>query len=270
MTWCGDDSERIRRLLYGEPGSWSVEAPRGGDKPRRRQARFAIGALISVCAGALFGSCGEREAAVFVGISVLAASGWWRRRQRAAHLKAAAFERDYPVLLVALASAVRTGLDPLAAVIESARLFPPDSPLRAELDQLRRGIERGATEEGAIARFGEASGHPDVKLFRSAFLLARREGASLGECLHRLAKVTRQRQSFRRKIRSAVAMQKLSAFGIVGCAFVIGVFQWVTNPSAVSLAAAHPVGSLALGGGVGLMVIGLGWMLHLVRGRIES
>jgi len=190
-------------------------------------------------------------------------------RSRRARFKAAEnFERDYPALLVALASAVRTGLDPLVALMNARELFPAESPVRWELERVVEEIERGVPEERAIAAFGATSGHPDVPLFRNAFLLARREGSSLGECLHRLAKVTRQRQSFRRKIRSAVAMQKLSAIGIAGCAVFIGVFQSITNPTGLAIALSSEVGRAALIGGAGLMMAGLVWMFQLVKARI--
>jgi tight adherence protein B len=182
--------------------------------------------------------------------------------------RAELFERDYPAFLLSLASGVRTGLDPLVALSSASEIFPEDSLIREETERIGRAIDRGDTEEKILADFGAAIDHPDISMFRAGFLLARRQGSSLGECLQRLARVTRQRQSFRRKIRSAVAMQKLSAFGIVLCTLTIGVIQALTNPSAIRGAWAHPVGNKALSAGCFLVLLGFCWMLRITRSRV--
>ena len=129
-------------------------------------------------------------------------------------------------------------------------------------------LERAVPEDVALQRFAITIAHPDIQLFRSTFVLARKEGASLAQCLRRLARVTRQRQSFRRKVRSSVAMQRLSAFGIAGCAIAILSIQVITNIDALRDAYADPLGSKALLAGGGLITIGIVWMLQLAKARI--
>jgi len=192
---------------------------------------------------------------------------YWRLSRRV-FTRAENFERDYTSLLLSLASAVRTGLDPLAALCHAHELFPQDTELAAELRLVNRGIERGLTEDEVIARFASSVNHPDLDLFRTAFLLARKEGASLGDSLQRLVRVTRNRQSFRRKIRTALATQKLSAIGIAGCAVAIGFLQFVSNHQALSLALNHPVAVKILIFGAALILFGLGWMLQLSREKL--
>jgi len=188
--------------------------------------------------------------------------------RRKSFVRAEAFERDYTAFLLSLASAVRTGLDPLTALLDSEKLFAQKSEVRREILRVKDGIERGLPEETVLQRFADSIAHPDVKLFRTAFILARREGSSLAECLQRLARVTRHRQSFRRKVRSAVAMQKLSSFGIAACTIVIGIIQATTNPDAFRLSLQHPLGVKLLGVGAVLIVGGLAWMLSMTRTRL--
>ena len=178
------------------------------------------------------------------------------------------FEKDYTALLLSLASSVKTGLDPLVALTQSYQLFAPKSEVRKELEILRRSIDSGMSEEGGIKQFAKTIDHPDIALFRSAFLLARREGSSLAECLQRLARVTRQRQSFRRKAKAAVAMQKLSSFAIVGCCGMIGVIQFVANPTGFQKSIHDPVGMKIMGTGVLLLFVGVGWMVRIAKARI--
>lgn len=178
------------------------------------------------------------------------------------------FDRDYTALLMSLASGIKTGLDPLLALTQSAQLFQKTSIMCAELESINTALQEGLSEDSAIARFGSRVRHPDIKLFRMAFALARKEGASLSYCLQRLARVTRQRQSFRRKTRGAVAMQKLSAFGIAGCTLLIGAIQGVTNRAALIEAFMHPIGRVLLI--LGLLLVGTGvfWMLKMAKIRV--
>ena len=187
---------------------------------------------------------------------------------RKAFKRAEGFERDYSTLLMSLASSVRTGLDPLVALCEMRHLFSEGSEMKQELIRLSEFIEKGGRENEAIALFAATIMHPDIQLFKTAFIIARKEGSSLASCLQRLAKVTRTRQSFRRKIRTSVAMQKLSVFGIAGCAIIIGLLQCLSNLQVVLRALAHPLGFKALVFSVSLIVLGLTWMLNLAKSRI--
>lgn len=178
------------------------------------------------------------------------------------------FEKDYTALLVSLASAIRSGIDPMAALMKSDVLFQPKAEVTKAIRKFRIQLEKGMSEEDAIQDFASDINHPDIDLFRSSFILARKEGSSIGECLHRLAKVTRQRQSFRRKVKAAVAMQKLSAFGISGCAVILTLMQYTANPKAMQMAMDHPVGSKIIITGIGLIFLGMIWMLNMTKNKL--
>ena len=182
--------------------------------------------------------------------------------------RAIAFEKDYPAFLLSLRSAVRTGHDPLIALEHSVALFPSDSVVRSEISKVVKAIEEGKTEDDAIGLFADTIPHPDVALFRTGFLLSRKQGSSLAPCLERLVKTTRQRQSFRRKIASAVAMQKLSSFGVAGCALFVPVMQFITAPDDLTAAFDHPVGGTVIVIGAGLVVFGFFWMLSMSRQKL--
>lgn len=277
--------ERAQRLL-GTPAE-GARADFHGDTPGDGAA-FGSGSFAEMCAHAGFGRkdlAALRARAVAVPVLLLIFSlvigkpvllllvpafffQQYLSLSRRVYKRAEAFEKDYTALLLSLASAVRTGLDPLIALSGSDKLFAPESEVAREVVKTRQGVEQGMVEEEALRKFASTIDHPDIGLFRTAFILARKEGASLGECLQRLARVTRQRQSFRRKVKSAVAMQKLSAFGIAGCTVAIGIIQWVGNPQAIITAFSHPVGFKLLIAGFTLVALGLIWMLRMARARI--
>jgi Flp pilus assembly protein TadB len=178
------------------------------------------------------------------------------------------FEKDYTALLLSLASSVKAGIDPGSALAQAEVLFTKSSEVAQELKRYNEVIHRGGSEHEALTAFGATIDHPDLALFKEAFALSRSEGSSLGETLYRLARVTRQRQSFRRKSKSAVAMQKLSAFGIIGCCSVVGIFQAVSNTKGFFETFQSPLGIKLFVIGMILIATGFIWMIRMTRVRI--
>ncbi len=184
------------------------------------------------------------------------------------HKRIKSFEQDYPAFLISLSSAIKSGKDPLLALMSVKELFLESSVLRKKIDEMLSLIQKGASEEEAIFSFAKDIKHPDIDLFRVAFILSRREGSGLYKPLKRLTKVTRQRQSFRRKTQGAVAMQKMSAFGILISGFFIALIQFIMNKNNFLLAFSDPLGlRLMLAGGV-FLLLGIVWMIYMVREKI--
>lgn len=200
----------------------------------------------------------------FMVFSVVFEGGLFRVKEAK---RISSFEQDYPTLLIYLATAIRTGQDPLVALSGAQKMFPMRSVIFSEIEKFTQNIERGRPEDDCLREFGRSVMHPDIALFRTAMILSRKEGSSISTCLQRLAKVTRQRQSFRRKIRSAVALQKVSAYAIAGCTALIGLIQFNANPDVVRNAWSHPAGSRILQLGIFLIIAGIVWMRRLVVSR---
>lgn len=190
------------------------------------------------------------------------------RNQRRGRREVLLFERDYPTFLLSLASSVRAGLDPLAAILTTRDIFPPSSPIHQEIARIEALIREGEPELDALERFAEVIAHPDLPLFRSTLTIAIREGGPIGPSLERLARVTRRRQAFRQRARGAVAMQRLSAFGIVGSAISILAFQLITARQQIIQAITHPIGLIAYGLGGLFLLFGITWLLLLTRSRV--
>ena len=178
------------------------------------------------------------------------------------------FEEDYPAFLISLASCIKSGKDPLQALLLVKDLFVDTSILKEKLLDVLLNIQEGMSEEAAISEFAKDIKHPDIDLFRVAFVLSRKEGSGLYKPLRRLTKVTRQRQGFRRKAKSAVAMQKVSAFGILGSGVFIGIIQILMNRENFFKALETSIGIRFMLFGVTLVVIGIVWMLYMTREKI--
>ncbi len=161
---------------------------------------------------------------------------------RRSKLQLNAFERDYPTFLISLSSSMKCGLDPLAALLQSKDLFANNTPIAEAIESFRQQVSSGIAEDQAIKSFASEIQHPDLILFKDAYLLSRQQGASLSFCLHRIARVVRARQSFRRKTNTAVAMQKLSAFGILIAVVAMFSVQVVASYQTLLNAWANPIG----------------------------
>ena len=183
--------------------------------------------------------------------------------------RALEFEKDYPALLLSLASSVKAGRDPIEAISESAELFQKDSVMEKELQAFLKITETGMSAEESIRKFAERIDLKDISLFKTVLILNLKEGASIAECLQRLTKVTRSRQSFRRKIRSSLAVQRLSSVGITVSFGAIAVMQVIGNSDALTHAFKHQTGFKILMAGAILMIIGAVWMKMMVNSKVD-
>lgn len=202
---------------------------------------------------------------VGLGVLLMSALVLILRAKRIERMRKDAIERDFPALLTSVASSVRAGIDPLRALCDAEAYFAPTSPFVEELQLFRGRLSAGDDEVAAIELLMVGEDNPDIELFKRCLVLSREHGSSLAEPLHRVTRVVRQRQSFRRKTRAALAMHRMSALGIALCAILIGAMQFIMNLSGVRIALESTVGTALLSGGGLLIVAGVWWMLMMGR-----
>jgi tight adherence protein B len=215
-----------------------------------------VAALVSAIFSAFAASLVASVVVCLLGVAGLRLYAGRREKRRYA-----ALERDLPALLTSVASSVRAGIDPLRAIIDAQEYFPADSPFVRETRLFKERIAAGDDEFDVIEGFFGGYSHPDVELFKRCIVLSRRHGSSLADPLHRVVRVVRQRQSFRRKTRAALAMHRMSAIGIALCALLIAVMQAAMNSKGIALAFKSSAGVVLLSVGGVLISVGVGWML---------
>lgn len=246
-----DPTSRVGQVAVGDARSDLANAIRTPSA-----VAICLGAIIvAVAVNPLGGAC-----VPFLCLGVM----YWLR-SRKARCSRALLERDLPSLLTSIASSVRAGIDPMKALADAAEHYPEESPLRCELSVIRAGLTRGKDEVDLIDSFCSGYQHLDVELFKRCLILSCAHGSSLAEPLHRVTRVVRQRQSFKRKTKAALAMHRMSAVGIAGCAVLIGLMQMTVNKKGIQIAIANPVGVLFLVGGASLVAAGVAWMLSMGR-----
>jgi Flp pilus assembly protein TadB len=232
---------------------------------RRHVSKVALrryAAVVVILAGLVAGSFSILGAPVVCALGVVGLVWHAGRKEKKRH---SAIERDLPALLTSVASSVRAGIDPLRAISDAEEYFPADSPFVSEVRLFKQRIAAGDDEFDAIEQFLADEDHTDVELFKRCILLSRRHGSSLADPLHRVVRVVRQRQSFKRKTRAALAMHRMSAIGIALCAILIAVMQAAMNSKGVALAFEKTAGVVLLSVGGVLIAAGVGWMLCMGR-----
>jgi Flp pilus assembly protein TadB len=222
--------------------------------------RYALATI--TLAGVVAGSISVIGAFVVIALGAALLMLFVRRRESK---RRAAIERDLPALLTSVASSVRAGIDPLRAIADAQDYFPPDSPFVSEISLFKQSLTAGDDEFQAIEGLLVEDSHPDVELFKRCIILSRRHGSSLADPLHRVVRVTRQRQSFKRKTRAALVMHRMSAVGIALCALLMAVMQVAMNPRGISAAFQSTAGIVLLSLGSTLVAAGVFWMLCMGR-----
>lgn len=226
---------------------------------RRCRTPLCVITAISITLGGVLGTLWGASA-LLAGVTLLGLCIRRARRQRELSV-----DRDLPALLTSIASSVRAGIDPLVALSEAREFIPADSPLAEELELYHRGLTEGGEEDEVVDRLFRSISTAEIELFKGCLRLSRKHGSSLAEPLHRVTRVVRQRQSFRRKTRAALAMHRISAIGISMCAALIGLMQVVMNPLGIQAALSHSIGAKLLVCGGTLIVMGVIWMMALGR-----
>jgi tight adherence protein B len=175
------------------------------------------------------------------------------------------FEADFPSFINSFTAAIRTGLDPLSALKSIEEILGKECLIAREVKNIFRELESGASEEAAIQKFADAYEFHDVSLFKTSLVLSRKEGSALSPILKRLVKITRQRQYFRKKICSALTMQKVSAFGILLCLKIIMVAQCIFNYKVITETLQHPLGIRLLSIGIIAISVGTVWIINIIK-----
>ena len=174
-------------------------------------------------------------------------------------------EDDLCALLQSLYSSVLSGKDPIHALIKSQEFVPDNSGLKLPLKELKDAINQGEPFENALNKFCRYFNSKEMVCFENIILITIEQGTSLAPILQRLLKVIRQRQSFKQKVGSALALQRISVYGIGACAFFVLVIQFANDKKGIFEALSTKVGTMSYLTGMSLISIGFYMMNQLLK-----
>ena len=135
--------------------------------------------------------------------------------QRRIETRAKRFAEDYPSILLAMASSLKAGMTPIAALERAVKLLPEGNIAREEVEKLLGDLWRYSSKEVAISRFASGIRLPEISLFRDAFLLVLEHGGRFAPTLERLARVSRERSILIRSAGVSTASMKLTGNSVL-------------------------------------------------------
>ena len=175
----------------------------------------------------------------------------------------ALFESQFPTALDLLARAVRAGesFDQSLALIGEAT----DAPVGTELRRCAKQLELGLSVQSCMQGFAQRIGLMDTRIFANAVGVNRDSGGNLPGTLERLAEVIRDRQSYHRQLSSTTSAGRLSSMLITAAGPILFVYMFVFQPDYGMKLVNDPMGHWMLVVAVVTQVIGIVWVLRLLK-----
>ena len=196
-------------------------------------------------------------AAIF--LTILAFAGLLSATRR----RLALFESQFPTALDLLARAVRAGesFDQSLTLVGEAT----EAPVGTELRRCAKQLELGLSVPTCMQGFAQRIGLMDTRIFANAVGVHRESGGNLPATLERLAEVIRDRQSYHRQLKSTTSAGRLSSMLITAAGPILFVYMFVFQPEYGLKLVNDPMGQWMLAFAVVTQVIGIVWVLRLLK-----
>lgn len=174
-------------------------------------------------------------------------------------------EEQVPDVLALMARAVHAGETLEQAVALAGEDTP--APLGPELRVCANQISLGVSVSRAMESLGRRVRISDVRVLSTVLAVHRHSGGNLASTLEHLSGVVRDRASHRRQLRAATSAGRLSAqfIGITGP--VLFLFLYFFKRDHLAPLLELPLGNALLAAAVLLEIVGLLWLLQMLRGQ---
>lgn len=214
-----------------------------------------------VASGAAFLAVGEHLLVPVAGLAgvmaAIAALVIYKRRRMNQ------FERVFPGALDLLARAVRAGesLDQAISLVASSA----SEPVATEFQRCARHLEMGISMAAAMRALAQRVDSMDVRIFSNTLAAHRASGGNLALTLERLAQVIRDRQQYRRHLKSVTGAGRFSIYLIASLGPILFVYLFLFQPEYGHPLWENPLGRILLTAAVVSQIIGLAWVSRLLK-----
>lgn len=140
-----------------------------------------------------------------------------------------------------------------------------EQPLAGEFKRCSEHLELGMTVPAALRMTGERVRLPDFNLFVSMLVIHRQTGGNLALLMDRMAATVRSRNQFRGHVAAVTALGRLSGFFLAIAAPMLMLTYWLIYPEYLARLTDNSQGLSALTMAVVLEVVGVAWLLWLLR-----
>jgi len=182
---------------------------------------------------------------------------------RLAQRRADAFEAQLPDVLNLLSGSMRAGWGLLqAAGMVASEIGAPAGP---EFERVVTEARLGLPLEEALGKMADRMGSEDFRWAVTAISIQREVGGNLAEVLDLVAETVRERADLGRQVKSLTAEGRLSAIILIALPFLEAMALWLLNPTYFSGVFTSALGVGAAISGAVLMLIGIVWLLMVIR-----
>lgn len=227
---------------------------------------FAVTGIVISCgilgAGAVFVLLNDEMQAVgggaFFALLPLTILAFMRRR------RVNELGERVPDALDTIARSMHSG----SSIEDAVELAGRETPgfLGEELRQAARQLKLGAAAGSVMQSLGSRVGTQDLRLLGAVLSMHRSAGGSLASTLERVAGVVRERQSYRRQMRSVTTAGRLSAQFIAAAGPLTFVYLYNFEREHIQRLVESQLGWTLVAAACVLEVIGLIWLMRILRG----
>lgn len=171
--------------------------------------------------------------------------------------------QNLPTMIDIIARATRTG----QSIEQAIQLAAEESQgiIASELNKLNNSLNMGSSFDRAVKVFARRLPLVEIRILATTLMVQRQSGGHLSETLERMANVIRDRISIQNQIRATTGAGRLSTAVIAALAPAAFVIIMVVNPDHVEILMNDPTGRFLMVLGVVLEVLGLLWVLMLMK-----
>jgi len=172
------------------------------------------------------------------------------------------FIKQFPDALDLIVRGLQAGLPVNEAIINVGVEIP--SPVGHEFRRVSDDVKLGKTLEKALWDANTRIDLPDYKFFVISLSVQRETGGNLGETLHNLASILRQRQAMKLKVKAMSSEAKASAYILGALPFVMLGLIMLMNPDYGMILFTHDTAIKVAVGGLFWMSLGIFTMAKMI------
>jgi len=178
-----------------------------------------------------------------------------KRRQKA-------FVNQLGDMLTMVANALRAGFSFLQAFELVAKEM--DAPVGVEVRKVMNEINVGVTLEDALENMQRRVQSPDFELIVTAVLIQRQVGGNLAQILDTISGTIQERIRMRREVKALTAQGRASGVVLTLIPVFLAIALQIINPSYLAPLFQSPIGRMAIGGSIVLVILGYLVIMRIV------
>ncbi len=178
-----------------------------------------------------------------------------KRRQKA-------FVNQLGDMLTMVANALRAGFSFLQAFELVAKEM--DAPIGVEVRKVMNEVNVGVTLEDALENMQRRVQSPDFELIVTAVLIQRQVGGNLAQILDTISDTIQERIRMRREVKALTAQGRASGVVLTLIPVFLAIVLQLINPSYLEPLFQSPIGRMAIGGSIVLVIVGYIVIMRIV------